>query len=75
MGRKPPCPRMDPVPEVDPVDALKTLIASPNYCSRAWIYEQYDYTVMADTIRTPGMRARASCASTAPTRRWPSPPT
>jgi selenophosphate synthetase-related protein len=48
---------MDPVPEVDPVDALKALIASPNYCSRAWIYEQYDYTVMADTIRTPGLGA------------------
>jgi phosphoribosylformylglycinamidine synthase II len=53
----PPAPEMTPVPEVDPVDALKTLIASPNYCSRAWIYEQYDYTVMADTIRTPGMGA------------------
>jgi phosphoribosylformylglycinamidine (FGAM) synthase-like enzyme len=53
----PPAPEMDPVPEVDPVDALKTLIASPNYCSRAWIYEQYDYTVMADTIRTPGTGA------------------
>jgi phosphoribosylformylglycinamidine (FGAM) synthase-like enzyme len=48
---------MDPVAEVDPVDALKALIASPNYCSRAWIYEQYDYTVMADTIRTPGSGA------------------
>jgi phosphoribosylformylglycinamidine synthase II len=53
----PSAPDIAPVPEVDPVDALKTLIASPNYCSRAWIYEQYDYTVMADTIRTPGLGA------------------
>jgi phosphoribosylformylglycinamidine (FGAM) synthase-like enzyme len=53
----PPAPEMAPVPEVDPIDALKALIASPNYCSRAWIYEQYDYTVMADTIRTPGAGA------------------
>jgi phosphoribosylformylglycinamidine synthase II len=53
----PPAPELDPVAEVDPIDALKMLIASPNYCSRAWIYEQYDYTVMADTIRTPGAGA------------------
>jgi phosphoribosylformylglycinamidine (FGAM) synthase-like enzyme len=42
LGRDPPRPRDGPVPEVDPIDALKALIASPNYCSRAWIYEQYD---------------------------------
>jgi phosphoribosylformylglycinamidine synthase II len=53
----PPAPELEPVAEVDPVDALRALIASPNYCSRAWIYEQYDYTVMADTIRTPGSGA------------------
>ena len=53
----PPAPDMEPVAAVDAIDALKALIASPNYCSRAWIYEQYDYTVMADTIRTPGVGA------------------
>lgn len=52
-----PAPEMDPVPEVDPIDALKALIASPNYCSRAWVYEQYDHMVMADTIRAPGLGA------------------
>jgi len=52
-----PAPELEPVAEVDPIDALRLLIGSPNYCSRAWIYEQYDYTVMADTIRTPGTGA------------------
>jgi phosphoribosylformylglycinamidine (FGAM) synthase-like enzyme len=40
-----------------PIDGLKALIASPNYCSRAWVYEQYDTMVMADTARTPGFGA------------------
>jgi phosphoribosylformylglycinamidine synthase subunit PurL len=52
-----PAAAMDPVPEVDPIDALKALISSPNYCSRAWVYEQYDHMVMADTIRAPGLGA------------------
>jgi len=45
------------VPQVDPIDALKWLIQSPNYCSREWIYEQYDSQVMADTVRVPGFGA------------------
>ncbi|BDW85470.1 phosphoribosylformylglycinamidine synthase subunit PurL [Roseicyclus marinus] len=52
-----PAAAMDPVPEVDAIDALKALISSPNYCSRAWVYEQYDHMVMADTIRAPGLGA------------------
>ncbi|MGM0662066.1 MAG: phosphoribosylformylglycinamidine synthase subunit PurL [Pseudomonadota bacterium] len=50
---------LDPVsvPGIDPVDALRALIASPNYSSRAWVYEQYDTMVMADTARTPGQGA------------------
>ncbi len=45
------------VPHVDPLDALKLLISSPNYCSRQWVYEQYDTMVMGDTVRTPGLGA------------------
>ncbi|WP_397542140.1 phosphoribosylformylglycinamidine synthase subunit PurL [Roseovarius salis] len=50
---------LDPatVPAVDPVDALRALISSANYCSRQWVYEQYDTMVMADTVRTPGQGA------------------
>src|SRR6056297_1717004 len=45
------------VPGVDPIDGLRALIASPNYCSRQWVYEQYDTMVMADSARTPGQGA------------------
>ncbi|MBX2829702.1 MAG: phosphoribosylformylglycinamidine synthase subunit PurL [Rhodospirillales bacterium] len=36
------------------VDALKTLIASPDLASRRWIWEQYDHLVMGNTIVRPG---------------------
>jgi len=49
----PPTP-LDPVPAVDPIDALKILLACPSYAHKAWIWEQYDSQVMADTVRTPG---------------------
>lgn len=53
----PPAEPLGDVPAVDPIDALKALLASPNYCSRQWVYEQYDSQVMADTVRTPGLGA------------------
>jgi phosphoribosylformylglycinamidine synthase len=34
-------------------DLLK-LLASPDLASRRWIWEQYDHTVMADTVQRPG---------------------
>ncbi|MEM9717304.1 MAG: AIR synthase related protein, partial [Pseudomonadota bacterium] len=42
---------------IDPIDALKTIIGSPNYGSRHWVFEQYDTTVMADTLERPGSEA------------------
>ncbi|MFD1343476.1 phosphoribosylformylglycinamidine synthase subunit PurL [Litorisediminicola beolgyonensis] len=45
------------LPEIDAMEALKTLLAAPNYCSRAWVYDQYDSQVMADTVRQPGFGA------------------
>jgi phosphoribosylformylglycinamidine synthase len=33
---------------------LKTMMGSPHLCSRRWIWEQYDNTVMGDTIQRPG---------------------
>ncbi|MAU53861.1 MAG: phosphoribosylformylglycinamidine synthase II [Roseovarius sp.] len=58
IDTEPPAP-LDPetVPAVDPIDALKALIGSVNYCSREWVYQQYDTMVMADTVRTPGLGA------------------
>ena len=35
-------------------DVLKKILASPNVCSKEWIWEQYDHTVMGDTIQKPG---------------------
>ena len=45
------------VPQVDPIEGLKALISAPNYASKAWVYEQYDTQVMADTVRVPGLGA------------------
>ncbi|RED13112.1 phosphoribosylformylglycinamidine synthase subunit II [Pontivivens insulae] len=45
------------VPEVDVAEALLKLVGSVNYGSRAWVWQQYDTTVMADTVRTPGADA------------------
>ncbi|MEO0675968.1 MAG: phosphoribosylformylglycinamidine synthase subunit PurL [Pseudomonadota bacterium] len=55
-----PTPEPEPlsdVPNIDPIDGLKALLASPNYASKAWVFEQYDSQVMADTIRVPGAGA------------------
>ena len=48
---------LEDVPQIDPIDALRALVQSPNYCSRAWVYDQYDSQVMADTCRIPGFGA------------------
>jgi phosphoribosylformylglycinamidine synthase len=45
------------IPTIDPIEGLKALLASPNYASKAWVYEQYDTMVMGDTARTPGWGA------------------
>ncbi|MBK0398942.1 phosphoribosylformylglycinamidine synthase subunit PurL [Limibaculum sp. M0105] len=46
-----------PVPEMDPAEALAALMGSPNLCSRAWVWQQYDHMVMADTVVRPGSDA------------------
>jgi phosphoribosylformylglycinamidine synthase len=48
---------MSPVPEVEPIEGLKALIGSPSYAHKAWVWEQYDSQVMADTVRRPGLGA------------------
>ncbi len=37
--------------------ALKTLLASPNICSKHWVYEQYDSMVRTNTAVLPGSDA------------------
>ncbi len=36
------------------LESLKTILASPDMASRRWVWEQYDHTVMADTVQVPG---------------------
>jgi len=36
------------------MDSLVKLLGSPDLCSRRWIWEQYDTSVMADTLQCPG---------------------
>ena len=36
------------------IDVLKKILSNPNVCSKEWIWQQYDQTVMGDTIQKPG---------------------
>jgi len=36
------------------MDSLLKLLGAPDLCSRRWVWEQYDYSVMADTAQAPG---------------------
>jgi phosphoribosylformylglycinamidine synthase len=41
-------------PKRDVIASLKTILNSPDMASRRWVWEQYDHTVMADTVQVPG---------------------
>src|SRR3989442_9575330 len=47
------------VDDADLTEDLLHLIASPNLCSKHWIYEQYDTTVRTNTIAKPERRDAA----------------
>jgi phosphoribosylformylglycinamidine synthase II len=36
------------------INVLNKILSNPNICSKEWIWEQYDHTVMGDTIQKPG---------------------
>jgi phosphoribosylformylglycinamidine synthase len=36
------------------LESLAKILGSPDMCSRRWVWEQYDHTVMADTAQRPG---------------------
>jgi phosphoribosylformylglycinamidine synthase II len=42
-----------PLPE-NIADTLKTLIATPDLCSRRWVWEQYDHIILGNTVQRPG---------------------
>jgi len=35
-------------------ESLKKILSSPNNSAKNWVWEQYDHTVMGDTIQSPG---------------------
>jgi phosphoribosylformylglycinamidine synthase len=45
------------VPEVNVTKALLAIMGSANYSSRAWVWQQYDHMVGADTVVRPGSDA------------------
>ena len=45
------------LPEIAPLAALRALIGGPNHAHKAWVWEQYDTQVGADTVRRPGLGA------------------
>jgi phosphoribosylformylglycinamidine synthase len=45
------------VPHIGAIAGLKALIGSPTYAHKAWVFEQYDSQVGADTLVTPGLPA------------------
>ena len=45
------------LPDIAPIAALKALIGSPDHAHKAWVWEQYDTQVGADTVRRPGLGA------------------
>ncbi|HEX3535565.1 MAG TPA: phosphoribosylformylglycinamidine synthase subunit PurL [Stellaceae bacterium] len=51
-----PRPEIDPasLPARDPLQSLKRLVACPDLASKRWIWEQYDYLVMGNTVKRPG---------------------
>jgi len=53
----PPAPPLGPVPDIAPIAALRALIGSPSYAHKAWVWEQYDSQVGADTVLAPGASA------------------
>src|SRR5215813_9691778 len=59
---EPPVPREMPShlqlgQKADLTDDLKKLLASPNICSKRWVYEQYDSMVQTNTVEGPGREA------------------
>jgi phosphoribosylformylglycinamidine synthase len=46
---------LDEIPDMASPDVLLKLLASPNIASKEWVYRQYDYSVMTNTVVAPGM--------------------
>src|SRR3954463_8379415 len=50
-------PVIDPASVVQPMphaDAVEKLLASPDLCSKRWVWEQYDHIILGNTFQRPG---------------------
>ncbi|MEN3382328.1 MAG: phosphoribosylformylglycinamidine synthase subunit PurL [Hyphomicrobiales bacterium] len=53
----PKLPVIDPASVVQPMphaDAVEKLLASPDLCSKRWVWEQYDHLILGNTFQRPG---------------------
>jgi len=50
----PPAPLPPVAAPMDHMAALQNMLSCPDLSSRRWVWEQYDNSVMADTVRKPG---------------------
>ena len=41
-------------PPMATADALQELIATPDLCSKRWVWEQYDHIILGNTVQRPG---------------------
>jgi phosphoribosylformylglycinamidine synthase len=44
----------DVAPPLSVADALEKLIATPELCSKRWVWEQYDHVIGGNTVQRPG---------------------
>jgi phosphoribosylformylglycinamidine synthase len=44
----------DVTPPVGIIPALEKLIATPELCSKRWVWEQYDHVILGNTVQRPG---------------------
>jgi phosphoribosylformylglycinamidine synthase len=44
----------DVKPPMGTAEALKQLIATPDLCSKRWVWEQYDHIIQGNTVQRPG---------------------
>src|SRR6266542_3299274 len=44
----------DVTPPMSNVEALLKLIATPDLCSKRWVWEQYDHVILGNTVQRPG---------------------
>src|ERR1043166_1417454 len=56
---RPPQPERERVADQELTDDLLRMLASPDHCSKHWIYEQYDTTVRTNTVAGPEVRDAA----------------